>query len=620
MTVGSRSWTKSLFSGLWSLLNFSRKLFFNIIFIVILIGLIAIIFSEEGKVSIPNGSALVLNLRGDLVIEKHAIDPFEKFMQQAFEQDEENPEILLQDLLLTIDNAKQDRRIKALVLDLHGMGNAGLDKLQQVSKALQSFKQSDKPIYAIGDYFSQNQYYLASQADHLYLNPMGWMLLEGYGRYGLYFKSALEKLKATTHVFRVGTYKSAVEPFIRDDMSEAAKEANIAWLSSLWSQYKADVAAARNLPQDNFDEKLDQFIKKFEAADGDFAKYALDNGWVDALKTREEVRNELIAFIGKDDSSDNFKRVSYENYLSVIKGPFPAMDNTTDKVGIVVAKGTILNGDKKPGTVGGDSTAKLLREARLDDSIKALVLYVDSPGGSAFASEVIRQEIENLKAAGKPVVASMSTYAASGGYWISASADQIWAAPSSITGSIGIFGMFMTYENTLDYLGLHTDGVATTEFAGMTVTRSLDPRLGQILQRSIENGYDKFITMVAKQRDMSKEQVDDIAQGRVWIGNTAKEIGLVDELGYLDDAVKSAANLAHLEKYDTKYVQRQLSSKERFWKEFFGQASVYLGKAHFAGSDSALISMVKDLVADFDAVANMNDPLGVYAFCLSCEL
>lgn len=615
-----KSWTKSLFVGLWTALNFSRKLFLNIIFIIIFVAIIGIAMKDDNKITVPQGSALVLKLKGNLVIEKHSVDPVEEFMAEALEQEPDNPEVLLQNVLHTIDNAKQDKRIKALVLDLHGLGGAGLDKLEQIAVALDDFKQSEKPIYAIGDYYSQNQYYLASHADHLYLNPMGFMLFEGYGRFGTYFKSAIEKLKAETHVFKVGTYKSAVEPYIRDDMSDAAKEANKAWLSGMWEQYKTSVAQARGLDVSNFDEKLDDFIEKFETVDGDFAKYALQYGWVDALKTREEVRQELIDLVGENSRGTGFKAISYKNYLKVITPAMHFANKDVKKVGIVVAKGTILNGTKKPGTIGGDSTAKLLRKARLDDDIKSVVLYVDSPGGSAFASEIIRQEVENLQNAGKPVVAVMSTYAASGGYWISAGADKIFAAPSTITGSIGIFGMFLTFESTLDYLGIHTDGVGTTEFAGMGVRRNLDPKMGQIMQRGIEHGYDKFITLVANNRDMTKEQVDEIAQGRVWIGTTALENGLIDELGYLQDGVKAAAELANLTEYDTKYIQRSLSKSELFWKQLFQKATVSLDGALKTEKSHTLLNIVKELTADIEAVAELNDPKGVYAFCLTCEI
>lgn len=619
MSTG-RSWTKALFVGLWSILNFCRKLFFNIIFIGLFLLLMMGLFKDNNKIVVPSDTALVLKLTGNLVIEKTGVDPFEEFMQEAFEDDSQETEVLLQDVLLTIDNAKQDNRIKVLVLDLQQLAGAGLDKLEQIAQALDSFKESGKPIYAVGDYYSQNQYYIASHADHIYLNPMGYMLFEGYGRYPTYYKSALEKLKAQTHVFKVGTYKSAIEPFIRDDMSDAAKESNQAWLDSMWSQYKQNVASARGLSPLNFDEKLEDFMLKFEQAGGDFAQYALQNNWVDALKTREEARQEIMNLVGPSDSGMSFKQISYRNYLKIIGNPLPSIHSTMDKVGIVVAKGSIMNGRQKAGEIGGDSTAELLKKARLDDAIKSVVLYVDSPGGSAFASEIIRQEVENLKAAGKPVVAVMSTYAASGGYWISASADQIWAAPSTITGSIGIFGMFLTIENTLDYLGVHTDGVGTTDFSGFGITRSLDPRMGAILQRGIEHGYDQFISLVADKRNMSKEHVDTIAQGRVWIGETAKELGLVDEIGYLQDGIKAAAKLANLEQYDTQYVERSLSEQEKLWKTIFGQATVWMDGAFKVERKNQFIDLVKSLTSELDTAVKFNDPRGVYAFCLDCNL
>ena len=615
-----KSWTKSLFSGIWSVLNFSRKLFFNIIFLIIFIGIISVFFRDNGQIGVQQDSALVLNLKGDIVIQKHAIDPFEAFMQEALGQADEKPEVLLQDILLTIDNAKQDQRIKALVLDLQELNGAGLDKLEQITQAIDDFKLSDKPVYAIGDYYTQEQYYIASHADQVYMNPMGWMLFEGYGRFGMYYKSALDKIKATTHVFKVGTYKSAVEPILRDDMSQPAKEANKAWLNAMWTQYKNSVAYARGLSPSNFDEKGEGFMVKFENANGDFAQYALDNGWVDGLKTREQVLQELVSIVGKDDSPRGYKHIAFKHYLHIVNPPLPHMSGNIDKVGVIVAKGTILNGEQKPGTVGGDSTAELLRKARLDDNIKSVVLYVDSPGGSAFASEIIRQEVENLKAAGKPVVALMSTYAASGGYWISASADEIWAAPSTITGSIGIFGMFLSFENTLDYLGVHTDGVGTTDFAGMGITRGIDPKMGQVLQRSIEHGYDQFISLVANERHMSKDDVDSIAQGRVWIGETALELNLVDHLGYIDDAISAAAKRANLSEYDVTYVERTLNSSELFWNQLFAKASVMLAQTQFAQSDSKLISLISKVTADFDNVVKLNDPRGVYAFCLTCDI
>ncbi|MCU7554374.1 signal peptide peptidase SppA [Alteromonas sp. ASW11-19] len=614
------NWTKSLFTGLWTVLNFCRKLFFNIIFIIIIVGVFIVLSQDDDPLSVNADSALYLNLKGKLVIEKEAVDPFEQFMQEVFGDEPENPEVLVRDVVKVIENAQQDRRIKAMVLDLHGLTGGGLDKLRTVASAIDAFKASDKPVYAIGDYFTQSQYYLAAHADKVYLNPMGALLLEGYGRYGLYIKDMLEKLKVTTHIFRVGTYKSAVEPFMRNSMSDAAKEANKQWLDAYWAQYKTDVAAARNMDTSNFDETLQGLLAKFNEAGADFAQYALDNGWVDALKTREEVRLELVNLVGKDDNDLGVNVTPFATYLKVVNPPLPRAENDMDKVAIVVAKGTILNGNQKAGTIGGDSTARLLRQARLNDNVKAVVLQVDTPGGSSFASEVIRQEVLELQSAGKPVVVSMSTYAASGGYWIAADADRIFASPSTITGSIGVFGMFMTYENSLDYLGINSDGVGSTELAGFSPARSLAPEFGQILQNNVESSYHNFISMVADARGMTVSEVDSIAQGRVWIGETALELGLVDELGTLNDAVMAAADLADLEKYDTFYVERRLSPQELFWKEFFGQAMVWAAKWQFAQSDSALMGMVKSVLQEFNTLQQLNDPMGVYVLCLPCNI
>ncbi|AEF03448.1 signal peptide peptidase SppA [Alteromonas sp. KS69] len=615
------NWTKSLFIGLWTVLNFTRKLFFNVIFLVIFVGIIiAITSQEDDQLTVKANSALLLTLNGQLVIEKESVDPFEQFLQDAMGSEPDNPEVLVRDVVKVIENAKQDRRIKALVLDLQGLSGGGLDKLRTVARAINDFKTSEKPVYAIGDYYTKEQYYLASHANHVYLNPMGSLLLDGYGRYGMYFKDFLEKLKVTTHIFRVGTYKSAVEPLIRNDMSEAAKEAERKWLDGYWQQYKEDVAAARGIPLSNFDETLEGLLAKFEQAGGDFANYALQNNWVDALKTREEVRVELTGLVGENEDNHGVNVTNFNTYLKVVNPPLPSINSDIDKVAIVVAKGTILNGNQKAGTIGGDSTARLLRKARLDENVKAVVLQIDSPGGSTLGSEIIRQEVLELKNAGKPVVVSMSTYAASGGYWIAANADRIFASPSTITGSIGVFGMFMTYENSLDYLGIHSDGVGSNELAGFSAVRPLAPEFGQILQRNVETSYGNFLSLVSNARDMTVDEVDDVAQGRVWIGTDALELGLVDELGTLEDAVNAAAEFAALENYDTFYVQRTLSAQELFWKEFFGQAFTFVGKWQFANSDSALINEFKRVLGEFSIFNELNDPMGTYILCLQCQV
>lgn len=618
--AANQSLTARIFSGIWNVLNIARKVFFNFIFLVIA-GFIIIGIASSGKdeIKVPKGGALVMKLNGDIVIQKQSVDPFDEFAAEAFGGNNGPSEILVRDILKVLSNAKQDRRIEALVLDLSGLRSAGLDKLRTVANALEDFKTSEKPIIAIGDYFTQNQYYLAAHADKIYLNPEGAVLFDGFARNRMYYKDALEKLKVKTHIFKVGTYKSAIEPYIRNDMSDAAREANTAWLGAYWDQFKNDVAAARGIEVSNFDESAEDFMAKFTAANGDFAEYALANGWVDELKTREAWRQEMFDLVGKNESGKSYKGITFNNYLKIVNPPIP-QKTTGPAVGIVVAKGTILDGNKPNGTIGGDSTARLLRKARLDDDIKAVVLHVDSPGGSAFASEIIRQEVEELQKAGKPVVAAMSTYAASGGYWISASADHIIASPSTITGSIGIFGMLMTYEESLAYLGVYTDGVQTTDLAFSSPAKTLPDGISQIIQRSIEHGYEKFITLVAENRDMTLEQVDAIAQGRVWIGETALELGLVDQLGELGDAVNVAAELAELETFSTTYIERSLSPKEQFIKELLQNAAVHLVQTQVIDSNSPLLGLLKTVLSDVQQITQLNDPKATYAMCLECKI
>ncbi|NVK57869.1 MAG: signal peptide peptidase SppA [Alteromonadaceae bacterium] len=620
MAEKSRSWTKSLFIGLWTALNFCRKLFFNVVFLVIFIGIIVIASQDEAAPKVTPESALVLSLNGTLVIQKTAVDPISEFIQEAFNEQPENPEVLVQDVVKVLENAKADKRIKAVILNLQGLRGGGLNKLRTVADAIDDFKTSEKPVIAIGDYYTQSQYYIAAHADNIYLNPVGGVSIDGYASYSVYLKRALEKLKVNMHIFRVGTFKSAVEPFIREDMSDAAKEMNLRWLNQYWQQYKTDVAAARGVDINNFDEDLDVMLANFEQAGGDSAQYAIQKGWVDAIKTREEVRQEIIDMVGSEDNRLGFKYTSYRDYNNVINPPMPLAEPPGDKVAVVVAKGTIMDGEQTAGNIGGNTTAALLRQARLDDSVKAVVLQVDSPGGSASASEIIRQEVLNLRQAGKPVVASMNTYAASGGYWISASADKIFASPSTITGSIGVFATLPTFENTADYLGIDTDGVSTTEMAGFSPLRGLDPLYGKIIQRSIESKYQEFLTLVAYERDMSVDAVDEVAQGRVWIGTDALELGLVDALGTLDDAVVAAAELAEVENYNTVYVTRKLSPKEQFWREFFGQAVIYAIKMNIAQPNGMLADIMRETMSQVDMLASFNDPQHMYTLCLTCRV
>jgi len=625
---------KRIILGIWRLFSLTRSVVLNLIFIVFLIGFITVLGSDVEQVTVPNKTALVLNLVGDLVEQKREVNPMDALLLEALDEKEDKPEVLIADVLEVIAKAKNDDRVQLLVLQLQGLRSAGLSKLQNIGAALIDFRDSGKKIVALGDNFSQDQYYLVSHADDIWLNPQGFMLLDGYGRYQMYFKSALEKLAINQHIFRVGTFKSAVEPFIRDDMSKKAKEANALWLNDLWQQYKEDIAKQRGFNINNFDDNMTDLLSKFTKANSSFAQYALTNGWVDQLKTRAQMRSDLIKMVGKNKKGDSYNHILFNDYLAATTSFLPLDKESINKVAVIVAKGTILNGIQKPGTIGGDSTAKLLRKARNNDKVKAVVLRVDSPGGSAFASEIIRQEVELLKTAGKPVVASMGTYAASGGYWISAPADKIIAAPSTITGSIGIFGMMMTFEDSLSKFGIYTDGVGTTDIAGFGPTQPLTKGMSQLFQLSINKGYQDFISIVAENRNMTLAQVDAVAQGRVWSGKKAKELGLVDELGNLTDAIVAAAELAKLDKYDTLLVEKETSSRNKLIQKLMGQvqtlvithfgfvANTPAGELMSLGGINAkpMTQFINQLQAEFTKMNQFNDPQSMYTLCLVCSV
>lgn len=609
---------KRIFFKSFRILNFSRKLILNVLFFGILIIFLASLSNDQNQIVIEDNTVLILNIRGDVVEQKTHIAPIDAFINQALSEQEENPEILLNDIIQVIESAATNNNISLLVLKLDNMNRSGLTKMSIISDALNAFKESGKQIIAVGDNFTQDQYYLASHADEIWLDPNGWLILDGYGRYQLYYKSALDKLAISQHIFRVGTYKSAVEPYMRDDMSEAAKEANKLWLNDLWLQYKTDVAEQRGFEITNFDESADKLVEKLKSVHGDVSQYALNNNWVDQLKTRQEMEQAINAKLNITNKDETFKSINFNHYLSTITSSYSIEQSTSDAVAVIVAKGTILNGNQKAGAIGGDSTAKLLKKARKNDNVKAVVLRVDSPGGSAFASEIIRREVELLKQAGKPVVASMGTYAASGGYWISASADKIYAAPTTITGSIGIFGLFMTFEKALSKLGIYTDGVGTTDIAGFSPTRPLTQGVSDIIQMNVNKGYQDFITLVAENRNMTPEQVDNIAQGRVWSGVKAKELGLVDELGGLDDAINEAAHLANMDEYNTLLIEKELSPADLFLKNVFGQVSSFLPTSVIT------LGPVEQAMAKLKAELNhlnlLNDPKGIYTLCASCEI
>jgi protease-4 len=572
MSLGSA--IGGFFRGIWRGLDGIRK----VLHLILLLFIFGLLFaaSRSSLPFIPAEAALVVAPQGQIV-EQLTGDPLDRALEETL--GEGRPETRLQDLLEVIDAAASDGRISALVLDLRGVERAGLPALQDLGAAVRRFRESGKKAFAWAPWFDQRQYYLAAQADEVYLDPYGAVLVEGYGYFRQYFKGAADKLGVDVHVFKVGTHKSAPDTFTRTDMSPENREEASVWIGTLWDSWKKDVAAARGIQPETLQSYADDAAEGVRSVQGDLAQYALSRGLVNALKTEEQFETRVAEEAGWDDGEETYKRVDWRPYLTVLRSEKALHTAREHNVGVVVASGEILDGEQPPGTVGGDTLAGLLRGLRYDDSIDAVVLRIDSPGGSMFASEQVRREVVGLQEAGKPVVASMGSVAASGGYYIAAAADRIYAAPTTITGSIGVFAMFPTFEKTLGKVGITTDGFGTTDLAGAgRLERDLNPQLAGVLQATVEDAYRKFVGMVAEARERPFDEIDGIAQGRVWSGADAKTAGLVDEFGSLDQAIAAAAELAGLgESHGVEWVEPSLTWQEMLAMRFRAAGAGALG-------------------------------------------
>jgi len=607
-----------LISSIWTGVDGVRK----ILHLLLLVTLFLVFFGAISGTApiLPQQAALFIQPAGPLV-EQLDGDPYDRALAELL--DDAPPRTLVQDLIDALLFAKTDDRISAVHLELSALGGGGLSKLRRIGAAIDDFKESGKPVIASADYFSQSGYYLAAHADELYMHPDGMVFLQGYGGFRSYFKEAIDKLRLDWNVFRVGTHKSFVEPYTRMDMSPEDRESRTRLIGQFWTMYQEDVEAARGLEEGTVDDYAQNLVARVNAANGDIAIAAREIGLVDELVSRAELRTVLTAYAGEDaDDSSDYSAIRSSDYLGhmrLLKGG----DVQDENVAIVVAVGTILNGTQSSGTIGGDSTAALLRRALSDDSVKAVVLRVDSPGGSVFASKVIAHEIQALQMAGKPVVASMGSVAASAGYYISVVADQVFASPATVTGSIGVFGMFPTYQRTLDAVGVATDGVGTTPWAGQfRPDREMSEPMKQLFQLVINNTYDDFISDVAEQRDMEKDIVDSVAQGQVWTGQDALEHGLIDALGTYEDSIRAAAELAGLAEgdYGQKLIETQLTPTEQMVLEFFALAErTGFDVEALVNGPSALESFASRLEALLAGLSQFNDPKGVYSHCF-CEI
>ncbi len=548
----------SVVKGVWIALDGLRKVLHLVLLLTLFGALLAA--GQTELPFVPDDAALVLSPQGYLV-EELSGDPLERAFSRATGGD--RAETRIRDLVDVVDEARDDDRIQALVLDLEGLEGAGLPLLQDLAQSIRWFREGGKKVYAYGEAFSQRQYFLAAEADEVYLDPMGYVLLEGYGYFRTYFGGTLDKLAVDVNVFKVGSYKSAPEQWTRTDMSPEDREDARVWVNALWDTYKTDVGAARDLDPALIQAYADEAAEGVRATGGDLAQYALARGLVDGLKTRQEFE-QIVAKVTGEDEDTGYTAVDWQGYLPYVRSERALREHGDEKVGVIVASGEILDGEHSPGIVGGDSLSKLLREARKDDDLAAVVLRIDSPGGSIMASEVIRREVAALRASGKPIVASMGTVAASGGYYIAMDADRIIAAPATITGSIGVFAVIPTFQRTLDKIGVTNDGFGTTRLSGQTdLDRALGAESKQILQASVEHAYRTFVEKVAHSRKRRPEEIDSLAQGRVWTGADALAAGIVDELGGVDDAIAEAAKLAGLEDdYEVEWIEQELSWRD----------------------------------------------------------
>lgn len=536
-----------LVRGAWKLLVGIKDGLVLIAMLLFFGALFAALSARPNPAGVKDG-ALVLDLDGTIV-EQPAEAEFN------FGGGNEPREFRLRDLVRAIDAAKDDSRVKAVVLDLDGFAGGYPAAVNEVAEALGRVRASGKPVLAFATGYTDSGYRLAANASEIWMDPMGGTLFAGPGGNQLYYKGLIDKLGINVHVYRVGKFKSFVEPYTRTDQSPEAREASKALLDVLAADWRDKVAKAR--PKAQTAAFLTNPVQLINATRGDIAAANVRAGLVDKLGDRSAFDQRVTALAGQASgkATGTFKTIKLDDYIEA--HPLPT---SGDAIGVVTVAGDIVDGKADAGTAGGDTIAKLIRDGLTNKSLKALVVRVDSPGGSALASERIRLAVLEAKKQKLPVIISMGSVAASGGYWVSTAGDTIFAEPNTITGSIGIFGIIPTFENSLKKLGVSTDGVKTTPLSGQPdVLGGTSPEVDAILQAGIEHGYREFLSRVATARKMTPERVDTIAQGRVWDGGTARQIGLVDQFGNLKDAVAEAARRAKLDpaKVHAEYLEKK---------------------------------------------------------------
>lgn len=586
----------------------------RIIFLAIIVLLAVIILSEPEQIVVPENSLVVLSPKGDIVEQPSILDASSLLFGA-----QEIVATPLRDVLETLARAKQDGRVRGVVLDLSEMGGISPANLERIGTALEDFKGNGKALVAHGNFFTQAQYYLASFAETVYLHPMGQLVLQGYGGNQLYYAELLEKLGVKVHIFRVGTHKAAVEPYSLNGMSEASRQNNQLLVDELWERYLNQIATNRALSPEQVMSYANDYPQHLLEVNGDTAQLAMGFDLVDELVTPVQLQARLSSLT--NGSTGRPRTIDFLQFLAATE---PVQFSQGNQVGVIVAQGTIDMGEQPRGTVGASSLVELIREARRDDDIKAVVLRVDSPGGSAFASELIRQELVELKRAGKPLIVSMGGTAASGGYWIATAADEIWASPATVTGSIGVFSLVTTFETSLEKLGVYADGVGTTPLSRGDIVSPLSESMSIVLQSSVESQYRRFLQLVADARGMDIEDVDRVAQGQVWTGAQAINRGLVDNLGNMDDAIDAAARLADIDDYTWHYIEKPLSAGEEILRgiiQNFGMAGAMASLVDSAGLSVAMqptLSPWSSMLQKLSPLSGFNDPADLYTLCEFC--
>ena len=595
------------FQLFWKLLKALQTLLFGLIALGLFLVLVAAPFSDDGS-QMPEDGALVLNPSGVLVEEKTAVDPLN------FLADDGGPsEVLVQDLVVALELARDDPRITTLVLNLDNFGGGLMPHLEIVADGIRDFRAAGKKVIAASNGYSQSSLLLAAEADEILMNPEYAVLPEGFSAYRTYFSSLLQRLNVTVNLFKVGQYKSAAEPYFQDRMSDEDKQARLAYLNAWWDTYTVRFETARGLPAESLNDTIDNIQAVLESASGNLGQVALNSGWVDQLMSDRERAEYLVDVIGADEEDEQrYRGIGFEDYLALNPTEAEASEH---KIAVITAVGSIVDGYADAGSIGSLTLLERIQQARDDDAVKAIVLRVDSGGGSKSASEIIRQELAHAQAAGIPVVASMGSVAASGGYWISATADRIFAHQNTITGSIGIFALIPTFEKVLNEYGVFGDGVATTPLAGAaSIDRGIQPIYAGLIQQVIQSGYDQFLAVVAEGRNMTPEAVNEIAQGRVWTGTKALELGLVDEIGGLDEAIQAAAELADITDYAIWRVEPEASRRQQILEALTAEIKTLAP----AVKRDPITQYWRAMQSEVSTLARFNDPQKAYVICETC--